>query len=59
MLIEHTSSEEHRYIFISTVDDISSKCCLAIYSNITSYSSCDVFITKEVPVTIGCPAIIR
>lgn len=59
MLIEHTSSEEHRFIFISTVDDISSKCCLAIYSNITNYSSCDIFGTKEVPVTIGCPAIIR
>lgn len=58
MLIEYTSSEEYRYIFISTVDDISSK-CLAIYSNITSYSSCDIFVTKEVPVTIGCPAIIR
>lgn len=57
MLIECSNSEVLLHFNLNC--NISSKCCLARYSIIVSFSFHDVFVTKEVPVTVRCPAIIR
>lgn len=57
MLIECTNSKVLLQFNLNC--NISSKCCLARHSNIVSFSFCDVFVTKEVPVTVRCSAIIR
>lgn len=58
MLTKCTNSETYWYNFIYTVYNISSKYCLTVCSNIVCYSFCDIFITKEVLVTVRCPEII-